>query len=470
MMTTTDTQDYNFNGKVERTPPIDIDSERMCLGLMMVDPKLVYFIRQHVGVEDFYRIQHQYTAKIIYALADKGIAPDPVAVITLWNESEKTTIDSDSAFIFELMDSVPVSVDGSYSDNAVWYAKRVKERSERRALIRMISSKYHDLMDPIEELGIEDIIGDMVSNIFQIKQTSEIVNISTELRDIMNLIQSGDVFGISTGFESLDKFSCGYQNGEFYVLGGRPGMGKTALALKLVANLCTTGTKVMIASLEMPIRQLLLRLLSIEARVPYRCFRQKGAIPEASIPSVVVAASKIANWPLFVDDNPGITIEQIISRIEAQVFQQGVEVVFVDHMHLIPTGGYGVNNAEAYSHISLMLKNLARQMNIPVVCLAQLSRNTERRSDPRPKLSDLRESGGIEQNADNVWFLYRESYYEQDKNTYNTVQQTELIIAKNKSLETGTVYLDFKGAFMEFIDSGKNIGNNEIQGSFGYEG
>lgn len=443
---------YIPDSQIERVPPVDIDAERMCLGLMMVDPKLVPYIRQHVAPSDFYKQKHRDAARMIYTLADRGLAPYPDAVITEWED--RVSSDEDTKFIVELWDSMPVSENGSMAENGVWYAKRVKERSERRALLRMLTQKYSELVDPIADKSVEDIVGDMLGEVFQIHKTTEIVSVSSELGDIMRLIQSGNVFGIPTGFPSLDEYSCGYQNGEFYIIGGRPGMGKTAFALKLTAMLCNAGVKTLFISLEMAIRQLLLRLLSIEAQVPYRCFRYANAVAEAKVEDVVMAASKIAAWPFIVDDNPGTSIEQIIARVEAQVFQHDIEIVFIDHMHLIPAS-HGRNNVEAYSHISLMLKNLARQINIPVIVLAQLSRGPEGRPDPRPKLSDLRESGGIEQNADNVWFLYREDYYNRDVNTYNKISETELIIAKNKSLETGTIKMDFKGAFMEFVDRAK---------------
>jgi len=448
----------NFNAipdsSIERVPPVDLEAERMCLGYMMNDHILVSYIRQHVDPGDFYRAQHQQLAKIIYSLAAKDVPPDPIAVITSWKESAVTTGKGDPAFILELYDSVPASHEGSCADSAVWYAKRVKERAERRGLLRMIAEKYSDLMDPAEEKPVDAIVGDMVTKIFEIQKTTEAVSVSKELRNIMDLIQSGDVFGISTGFPELDKFSCGYQNGEFYVIGGRPGMGKTALALKLIALLCRAGVKTMMMSIEMVTRQLLLRMLSLEAQIPYRCFRHRGAIGGSKLPAVVTAASSIAAWPLIVDDSPGLSVEQIVARVEAQVFQQGVEVVFIDHMHLIPIPN-GTSPVQGLSHISLMLKTLARQMNIPVVCLAQLSRGPEGRPDPRPKLSDLRESGSIEQNADNVWFLYRDDYYDREKDNYNKVMDSELIIAKNKSLETGTIKLDFRGAYMEFVGKSK---------------
>lgn len=437
------------NSQIMTVPPVDIDAERMCLGLMMVDPVLVPHIRQHVAAADFYKQKHRDTARMIYALADRGIAPYPDAVITEWKDRIRDS--EDPRFIVEIYAGTPDSENGSMAENGAWYAKRVKDRAERRALLQMIGQKHEELLNPAVDQPVEDIVGGMLAEAFQIHKTTEAVSIGSELGDIMHLIQSGNTFGISTGFPSLDGYTAGYQNSEFYVIGGRPGMGKTALALKLIEKLCVAGVKTMLVSLEMAVRQLLLRLLSMVAQVPYRCFRYSGAIGDGNIQDVVTAASTIAAWPLTVDDSPCASVEQVVARVEAQVLQHDIEIVFIDHMHLIPTGNSG-NRVGEFSHISLMLKNLARQIKIPVVVLAQLSRGPEGRPDPRPKLSDLRESGSIEQDADNVWFLYRDDYYDKEVSSYNKVSETELIIAKNKSLETGTIKLDFKGAYMEFVD------------------
>lgn len=431
--------------------PIAVDDEQWCLGLAMVDPTLVSTLRQHCDPEDFYLLKHQHLSEVIYRLSNEGVDCDPVAVITALRGMAGKDMPTEDD-VLTIYDSAGLLDRGVGVNNMAYHAKNIREVSERRMLIRLLGEKYDSLLDPTFD-DMEGYIWDLVDQVFRIRRVTGSADVYSELGAIMKLLEQGDTFGISTGFSGLDRICCGYQKGELYVLGGRPAMGKTALALKLARNLCEAGKSVMLISLEMPLRQLLLRLLSMTARVPYRCFRQREALPEVAWPRVVQNAGQIATWNFCVDDSSGISVEQIVAKVEQQHYHKPLDLVIVDHMHLIPSNGYGSNNAEAYSHISLMLKNLARRLDIPVVCLAQLNRGLENRPDKRPRLSDLRESGGIEQNADNVWLLYREEYYAQDGNVRrDSIEDVELIVAKNKSLETGTVMLQFKGAFMEFDD------------------
>jgi replicative DNA helicase len=228
-------------------------------------------------------------------------------------------------------------------------------------------------------------------------------------------------------------------------------MGKTALATKIYLNLLRSNIPVMFVSLEMSRAQLLLRILSILSQIPYRVFKETGARPPDIMRQIQDSFQRVKDMKLLIEDVPGIGVSEIAAVIEAEVHRSSIRVAFVDHMHLINTSGMGNTNAEMYSNISLELKNIARRLNITVVCLAQLSRNLENRSEKRPQLSDLRESGGIEQNADNVWFVHNPAEYSRDT-AKKSIQDIELIIAKNKSLETGIVNLRFKGAYMEFTD------------------
>jgi len=442
--------------------PHQLDCEEQVLGLMMEDPSLVPVVKQYVESDDFYMPANIVISNAIYSLANEGAEPRVVAVVTKLQAQQAADYIQQKAIT--QFDSSTPSEGGSMSAHAIWCAKEIREASERRQYMMLMRQKYELFKDPLSG-DLDELLTDLVDKSFGIRRQKDTVSVKSELGDIMKLLSSGDVFGISTGMPSLDAVSCGYQPGELYILGGRPAMGKTALALKLIALLCKAGKSVVFISLEMALRQLLLRTLSFVSQVPYRCFRQKDAIPAVAWPRIVVAASQVAEWPLYVEDSPGSHIEQIIARAESRCRQQHVDVVFLDHLHLIPTDGNGNNNAEAYSHITLLLKNLARRLNLPVVCLAQLNRGVESRPDKRPKLSDLRESGGIEQNADNVWLLYRENYYEKGEHHYNGIEQVELIVAKNKSLETGTIELNFAGAFMEFRDP--DTGKSEEPGLMG---
>jgi len=268
------------------------------------------------------------------------------------------------------------------------------------------------------------------------------VDIRQELGSIMKELSKGKAFGISTGLSDLNLLTCGWQPGELYVLAGCPYSGKTILMLNLAMLLCKDNHKVLIMSIEMPTDKLLLRCLSLLGKLPYRVLRQKDSIPDFSWPRLIIAATKIQEFGLSLVDCGGLSIGQIIAQIRYEHKQNEVDIVFIDHLHLIPTIGFGQNNSEAYGNICVALKHLARELCIPLVLLAQL-----KRTKWSPVISDLYGSGAIENTADNIWLLRQVG-----KSNYNSIEHVELIVAKNKSLETGTIELDFAGAFMEFRD------------------
>lgn len=443
--------------------PTDVESEMTVLGVIMTDPVLPHYARKYIKPSDFYMEKNKTICQTIYDMLDAQIPVDLMTVMTRLKESGVLDVQEgiEGAYVAELYDSVPISEDGSLVEYTEYYARLVLDMSNRRQAMRTLNKGYFDLEKCDPDTSMDAILGDVIHGLSSVESIDQATTIKAELKSIFDMWNAGVEDGISTGIAALDKLVCGYQDGELYILAGRPGMGKTALAIKLIINLCRDGKKVYFTSLEMPIRQLLLRMLSLVSQVPYRAFRVAGGLGGSVMVKAVTAAAEIRAWEdsglLEIDDTSGITVEQIVGRIEARYHKDPMDIAFIDHIHLIPAGGYP-NPVIAYSHISLMLKNLPRHLSIPVVCLAQLSRGVENRPDKRPVLSDLRESGALEQNADNVWFMYREGYYERDDETKSgLVQPSELIISKNKSLATGMVPLTFNAAFMDFVDGVKEF-------------
>lgn len=430
---------------LERVQPNNIDAERAVLGAMLLPGEgkaAIAKVVKILGDNSFYKTSHQEIYLAVKRLFERSEAVDLLTVTKELSSVDKLEMVGGVTYIDEMIDSVPTAA------NVEYYANMVKDCALRRRLIRTSYKIYNNAFLETEELS--DLLSASKQSIYEIQEDNSIrrVSISDELEKIMFKLGDGAIAGIPTGFREIDKLTCGYMDGEFYIIGGRPRMGKTALMLKLITKLCDIPKKVMLVSIEMPIEQILLRLLSMICQIPYRCFRSDHEFAESLMPNIMNGANLINSWPLVIDDAPSAPIEQIVAKIENIYFQEGLDIVFIDHMHLIPISKWR-NGNEAYTAISLALKSLARRLNIPVVCLAQLSRGLEYRKNKRPMLADLRESGSLEQNADHVWFVHNPIEYENTE-FKPSIQDVELIIAKNKSLETGIVNLTFKGSYMEF--------------------
>ena len=440
--------------RIDRVPPQNMDAERAVLGAMLIPETgrqtiakvakiLGNFTQYPFSNGMFYKEGHNKIYKAITEINAAGTIADLLTVTQQLEQNGDLEVIGGLSYLVEIMDSVPTVT------NAEYYAEMVKELFQRRSLIYSSAEIYNNGFD--SSISLTDMLSKAKENIFAIQESTTIKesSIKEELKAINESLQRGGLMGIPTGFPGLDEITCGYQNGEFYIIGGRPGVGKTAFALDLIINLCTIGKRTMLVSIEMATRQILARMRSKVAQVPYRCFRVNYELAEQSWRDIMIASSAINNYPLLINDAPNASMDMIVAKIENEYYQNGIEIVFIDHFHLIPITGFK-NELEAYSVFSRTLKGLARRLNIPVVCLAQLNRGSEHRQNSRPVLSDLRGSGTLEQDADHVWFPY-------DPNTYDngrkpSIIEMELIIAKNKSLSQGIINLRFKGAYMQFVE------------------
>ncbi|AHI53438.1 replicative DNA helicase [Spiroplasma sabaudiense Ar-1343] len=314
-----------------------------------------------------------------------------------------------------------------------------------------------------QEIPVEDIFSEAQSRILDIKTDSnhdDIVPISKTIQEVVEKIhlleQQGDVLtGVTTGFDKLDKITNGLQAGDFIILAARPSMGKTALALNLAYNAAQNHHGVAFFSLEMPKEQLVQRILGSTTKIESSKIRSGTGLTNESWKAITAAADKIKKMNIVIDDSPGINILQIQAKLRKMKRDHNISICVIDYLQLISTIGNGDNRQNEIATISRQLKKIAREVGVPIVCLSQLSRSVEKREDRTPIMSDLRDSGAIEQDADVIMFLYREAYYEK-KSGYDEVldntEETDLIISKHRNGATGIVKLNFHKSYGKFTD------------------
>jgi replicative DNA helicase len=436
-----------------RIPPHNLDAEASVLGSILLDNDAYHQLEGTVRAEMFYKEAHR---KIFSAMEDLISRGSPVDTITIVEELRvRGQIDEVGgvAYLIGLADAVPTSV---YADH---YARIVVEKATLRSLIfaagKIMQLAYDEsgpageLLDKAEKLVFDVATAKRMDRFFGMK---ELVNDTFEL--IENLAKGGGInSGVKTGFRELDEMTTGLQPGSLNVLAARPSMGKTAFALSIAQNVAIRGGKTTaVFSLEMPAVQLVLRMLCSEARVDMNRVRL-GQLQDRDFERLVNAADKMAKAPIFIDDAPDLNVIELRSRARRLMAEHDLGLIVIDYMQLMQSApgrnNGGDNRQQEISNISRGLKALARELNIPVMVLSQLSRQVESRPNHRPMLSDLRESGAIEQDADLVAFIYRDEYYNKE-----TDQQgiAEIIVGKQRNGPVGTVKLQFHSQHVRFND------------------
>ncbi|HAJ69713.1 MAG TPA: replicative DNA helicase [Alkalibacterium sp.] len=437
-----------------RLPPQNIEAEQSVLGSILLDPEAIILAMEFVETNDFYRRAHQLIFQSMNELNEKNEAID---VITIANNLEARNQLEDvggTPYLTELATTVPTAT------NVGYYAKIVEERAILRNLIQTateIASKGYEETDNLPNLL--DEAERKILEVSEKKSRSGFVDIETVLRNTINniddLFQNGDdITGISTGYKMLDQMTAGLHEDELIILAARPGVGKTAFALNVAQNIGTkTDENVAIFSLEMGAEQLVNRMLCAEGTINATNLRT-GQLTEEEFTKLFVAMGSLSKANIYIDDTPGIRTAEIRAKCRKLKQEKGdLGLIVIDYLQLIEGTGRESRQQEV-SEISRQLKKLAKELSVPVIALSQLSRSVEQRQDKRPILSDLRESGSIEQDADIVAFLYREDYYrgEDDEEEEESADENvvEVILEKNRSGARGTIKLLFIKEYNKF--------------------
>jgi replicative DNA helicase len=430
-------------------PPQNIEAEESLISAILVDNHTLLDVLEILSADDFYKTVHQ---KIFAAITELFGRNEPIDLVTLSNHLKQLgQLDQigGPAYLSHLVDTVPLAV------NAQHYAKIVHDKASLRRLIQKAGDIarrcYEDRGD------VEEVIDFAEASVFEISENKAHQSfhpLSKMIEDNIDSLEERQgnkslITGVTTGYTLLDHKTSGLQNSDLIILAARPGMGKTAFALNIARNAAMeAGVPVAIFSLEMSKEQLSMRMLSSEARLDSTRLRS-GFISQEDWLRITEAASSLSNAPIFIDDSPVLTAMEIRAKARRLKLDKNVGLIIIDYIQLMQGRRSAERRELEISEISRALKALAKELNLPVVALSQLNRMLEQRSDKRPQLSDLRESGALEQDADVVTFIYRDEVYNKDENNPNK-GKAEIIISKQRNGPIGMVPLVFLNTYTRF--------------------
>lgn len=443
-----------------RKLPYSQDAEIALLGTLLVYPESVDRIREYnLQVDDFYNTEHKQIFQKMIDIIDSGSFLDTTTLISkLRDHGELERIGGmDYMFLLSANAAAPATIKH--------YIDVVQSKSQMRQLIEVSQAIVDKGFDSTTELNtLLDFAEKNVLAVTQSRQTSEMQSSREVVEEFMeNLAKIREnkdrITGLRTGFDSLNKITNGLQRGDLVILAARPSVGKTAFALNLGVNVARNNLKgkaaVAIFSLEMPATHLMSRLLSAQSSVKSENLRS-GFLTNEQANDLNAAAGTLSNTNIYIDDSATVTIPEIFSKCRKLKAEVGLDLIVIDYIQLITGRGKSDNRQQEVSEISRGLKQLAREMDVPVIALSQLSRNVEKREDKTPQLSDLRESGSIEQDADIVMFLYREAYYDEDRTKEDfqkqETQEVSVIISKHRNGALGRLELQFNPSITKFYD------------------
>ena len=437
---------------LKRVMPNNVEAEQSVIGAMLMDRDAITIASEVLTVDDFYQKQYGILFEAMVELYTENV---PVDLITLQNRLKEKDVPpeiSSLEFVRDMITKVPTSV------NVGTYAKIVSEKAALRRLIRVneeIASACYAGKDSVEE-----IMEDTEKKIFQVlqrKTNDEFVPIKDVVLNALDKIEAasrmkGSVTGMPTGFIDLDYKTSGFQPSDLILIAARPSMGKTAFVLNIAEYMAFRSNEtVAIFSLEMSKEQLVNRLFALESRVDSQILRT-GNLSDNDWSSLIEAAGVIGRSNLIIDDTPGISVSELRSTCRKYKLEHNLGIIMIDYLQLMQGSRKSESRQQEISDISRSLKEIARELQVPVVALSQLSRAVEQRPDHRPMLSDLRESGAIEQDADVVMFLYRDDYYNHDTEKKDVA---EVIIAKQRNGPIGTVELAWLPRYTKFANMKK---------------
>ena len=435
---------------IKRVMPNSLEAEQSVIGSMIMDKDAIVTAMEMLHKDDFY---HQQYGILFEAMVELYSSSQPVDLVTLQNKLKEKDVPKEVSsleFVRDLVTAVPTSA------NIKYYATIVSENAVKRRLIRITEGIENECYAGKESL--ESVLDKTEKDVFALlssRSGGDFVPIRQVVMNALEKIEkasklSGTVTGIPTGFIDLDYRTAGLQPSDLILVAARPSMGKTAFVLNIAQYVAFHEAKsVAIFSLEMSKEQLVNRLFSLESRVDAQALRT-GNLSDADWEKLVEGAGIIGDSKLIIDDTPGISISELRSKCRKYKLEQGLDIIIIDYLQLMTGSGRGTESRQQeISDISRSLKSLARELNVPVVALSQLSRAVEQRPDHRPMMSDLRESGAIEQDADVVMFIYRDDYYNKDTELKGI---SEIIIAKQRNGPIGTVNLAWLPEYTKFAN------------------
>jgi len=436
---------------IKRVLPHSIEAEQAVIGAMLMDKEAILTSSEIVSGDDFYQSAYGVIFEAIVEIYNEG---KPVDLITLQSRLKEKDVPAEISsleFVRDLVAAVPTSA------NVKYYAEIVAEKAMLRRLIKLneeIENMCYLGKEPME--AVLETTEKKVFELVQKRNTGDFVPIKQVVLNALDKIEAasknaGSVTGIPTGFLDLDYKTAGLQPSDLILIAARPSMGKTAFVLNIAQHVAFKANKsVAIFSLEMSKEQLANRLFALEAQVDAQSLRT-GNLKDSDWEKLIESAGIIGKSKLMIDDTPGISISELRSKCRKMKLEHGLDLIIIDYLQLMTgrVGGRSESRQQEISEISRALKGVARELNVPVVALSQLSRAVEQRPDHRPMMSDLRESGAIEQDADVVMFIYRDDYYNKDTELKNVA---EIIIAKQRNGAIGTINLTWLPQYTKFAN------------------
>jgi replicative DNA helicase len=433
-----------LGSQFDRLPPSSIDAEMCLLASMMLEKEIIGLAVQIVTGESFFQADHQIIFEALVKLYEQN---RPIDAIILCEELNKRKLLEEVGgrdYIGRILNTVPSAAHGEH------YARIVREKSLLRQLIASSNDILRDAYSPHEDAQV--VLDRAEKRIFEIaskKITGSLTAIKDVLVEVFEMIENKNQRGLETGFFELDDMMNGLQNGEMIIVAARPSMGKTAFAMNIIENIATSTTlPCAVFSLEMSKQQLAQRMLCSRGQIDAHKLR-KGLLSAAEYTHLANVVGELSKAPIWVDDSPGLTPMELRAKARRMKLQHDIKCIMIDYMQLMDNPGVE-SRQQQISEISRGIKAVARELNVPVIALSQLNRASEGRDGHRPRMSDLRESGSIEQDADVIALLHREDYYRMSEPDFQPDNIAEVIIAKQRNGPTGTVKLTFMNKTTRF--------------------
>ncbi|WP_336787768.1 replicative DNA helicase [Paenibacillus sp. MMO-177] len=434
----------------DRVPPQNLEAEQAVIGAILLQSEALITAMERLRSEDFYSVPHQHIYEAMVELGESGQPVDLITLTAYLQDRQLIEEIGGVSYLAKLASAVPTAA------NVDYYAQIVEEKSMLRRLIRTATNIVSDGYASTDEVGI--LLSDAERKILEIsnrRSSSGFISIRDVLMEVFEKVETlynqkgAGTTGIPSGFVDLDKMTAGFQRSDLIIIAARPSVGKTAFALNIAQNVGVRAREtVAIFSLEMSAAQLVQRMVCAESNVDATRMRT-GQLEGDDWEKLTMAIGALSEANVFIDDTPGITVADIRAKCRRLKKEKGLGMILIDYLQLIQgRGKAGENRQQEVSEISRTLKQIARELEVPVIALSQLSRGVEQRQDKRPMMSDLRESGSIEQDADIVGFLYRDDYYDKESEKKNII---EIILAKQRNGPVGTVELVFLKQFNKFV-------------------
>ena len=445
----TETDNWQRAESGMRTPPQDLEAEASVLGGMMLSKDAIGDVVENVSAEDFYKPAHETIYQTIVDLFAKGEPADAVTVANALTKTGGLARVGGAAYLHTLIASVPTAA------NAGYYANIVREQAILRRLVeagtRIVQMGYD------AEGDTDDLVNRAQSEVYQVTErnsSEDYVRLGDMLDPVMEELDriasnGSDTTGVPTGFYRLDEVTNGLHGGQMIVIAARPGVGKSTLAIDMARAAAIQHNQASVVfSLEMGREELTMRLLSAESGIPLQTLR-RGEMEQQDWTTLASVNGRIVNSPFFIDDSPNMALPEIRAKCRRLKQQHDLKLVVIDYLQLMSSGKRVESRQQEVSEFSRSLKLLAKELEVPVIALSQLNRSSEQRTDKRPQISDLRESGSIEQDADMVLLIHREDMYDKES---PKAGEAEIIIAKHRNGPTGEVTLVFQGAKSRFVN------------------